>query len=53
MDFWKRQGGFIGRNLRRVKLRSEQISLRLFVCMAIIILSILYISIPLILISFQ
>ncbi|MCH7308115.1 GGDEF domain-containing protein [Acinetobacter sp. NIPH 1852] len=43
----------MGRNLRRVKLRSEQISLRLFVCMAIIILSILYISIPLILNSFQ
>lgn len=43
----------MGRKLKRVKLRSEQISLRLFFCMAIIILSILYISIPLILNSYK
>lgn len=41
------------RSLKRVKLRSEQISLRLFSCMVVIIFSILYISIPLIIHSYQ
>ncbi|MGG2096857.1 GGDEF domain-containing protein [Acinetobacter haemolyticus] len=43
----------MGRDLKNSKLRSEQISLRLFSCMAVIILSILYISIPLIIRSCQ
>ncbi|MDH0029945.1 MULTISPECIES: GGDEF domain-containing protein [unclassified Acinetobacter] len=41
------------RKLKNEKLRSEQISLRLFACMVVIILSILYISIPLIIHSDQ
>lgn len=41
------------RKLKNEKLRSEQISLRLFACMVVIILSILYISIPLIIHSYQ
>ncbi|QER38331.1 GGDEF domain-containing protein [Acinetobacter suaedae] len=43
----------MGRDLKNSKLRSEQISLRLFSCMIVIILSILYISIPLIIRSYQ
>ncbi|ESK55425.1 hypothetical protein F990_01886 [Acinetobacter tjernbergiae DSM 14971 = CIP 107465] len=41
------------RSLKHTKLRSEQISLRLFSCMVVIIFSILYISIPLIIHSYQ
>lgn len=44
---------FMARNSKSTKLRSEQISLRLFSCMVVIILSILYISIPLIIKSYQ
>ena len=43
----------MGRSLKSAKLRSEQISLRLFLCMVVIISSILYISIPLIIQSYQ
>lgn len=43
----------MGRDLKNSKLRSEQISLRLFSCMVVIILSILYISIPLIIRSYE
>ena len=43
----------MGRSLKSAKLRSEQISLRLFLCMVVIISSILYISIPLIIQSHQ
>ncbi|EPF93318.1 GGDEF domain-containing protein [Acinetobacter gyllenbergii] len=43
----------MGRKLKSSKLRSEQISRRLFFCMIVIIFSIFYLSIPLIINSYQ
>ncbi|MDO3664129.1 GGDEF domain-containing protein [Acinetobacter higginsii] len=43
----------MGRELKSSKLRSEQISRRLFFCMIVIIFSIFYLSIPLIINSYQ
>ncbi|MGE8644585.1 GGDEF domain-containing protein [Acinetobacter vivianii] len=43
----------MGQHLKSSKLRSEQISRRLFLCMLIIIFSISYLSIPLIINSYQ
>lgn len=43
----------MGQHLKSSKLRSEQISRRLFLCMLVIIFSISYLSIPLIINSYQ
>ncbi|MCU4391330.1 GGDEF domain-containing protein [Acinetobacter courvalinii] len=43
----------MGQHLKSSKLRSEQISRRLFLCMLVIIFSITYLSIPLIINSYQ